>query len=134
MNQQEAMMDVQEIARQAEQIEQHCGFLDQQAEELEKFKLNLDGFNGEIGSKMMSSFGKGVFIETELKSNNLLVEVGAGIIVRKDKEEVLGILAHQINSLKVSRAYFGEQFEILTSELQKKMSLLDNSMQSASKT
>lgn len=129
MEKNELMMEVQDLARQAEQIEQHVQFLDQQAEELMKFKINLDNFEGKVGSKLISSFGKGVFMETELKSNILFVEVGSGILVKKDKNEVSSILDQQIKVLRQSRNYFGEQFQVYTAELQKKMNSLENEMQ-----
>ena len=128
MNQQEMMMEMQDMAKQAEQIEQHCQFLEQQAGELEKFKKNLDDFDPRIGGKLLSSFGKGVFMETELKADKLLVEVGAGVLVRKTPQEVSEILNVQIKALLESREYFRQQFDLYSMELQKKMSVLEKEL------
>lgn len=128
MNQQEMMMEVQEMAQQAERIEQHVGFLGQQIEELEKFKSNLNRFDAKPGNKMLASFGKGVFMESELKSDKLFVEVGAGILVRKEAGEVSSILEQQIQSIITSREYFKQQFDMYTNELQNRMNTIDTEM------
>lgn len=129
MNKQELMMEVQEMARQTEQIEQHCEFLDQQINELAKFKDNLDKFDAKPKDSMLASLGKGVFMETELKSNSLFVEVGAGVLVRKTPKEVSDILSGQIGSLRESRLYFGEQFDGFRRELEIKMRSLEREME-----
>lgn len=133
MENQELMEQTSEMAQQAEQLEQHCQFLDQQIVEMDSFKSNLEKMDFQPKSKMLSSLGKGVFLETSLDSKDLFVEVGAGIILKKSPEEVISVVKHQIQALKQSREYFGEQLASITQNLEAMMSDLDGRMNSSQK-
>ncbi|MEK6926850.1 MAG: hypothetical protein AABX11_00305 [Nanoarchaeota archaeon] len=133
MENQELMQRTQEMAGHAEQLEQHCQFLDQQITEMENFHSNFENLDFQPKTKMLSSLGKGVFIETQLESNNIFVEVGAGVIIKKKPEEVSLVLEHQINALKQSREYFGEQLSLISTQLEKMMHDLDNRMNISSR-
>ncbi|MBI3334403.1 prefoldin subunit alpha [Candidatus Pacearchaeota archaeon] len=114
-----------QLHQQAEQFEQHLAFIDSQVSELEAFSKNLLVFKESNSPELLASLGKGIFTKTTLDSKELFVEVGAGIIVKKQPVEVLSIIDSQIINLRESRMLILEQLTEHTSKLQELMHLLE---------
>ena len=118
----------QNLERQSKEAEASLQFINQTIAELEDFKVALEDFkNSKPGSEIFSQLGNRVYAKTELKDNNVLVDVGAGVLVKKTPEEARKTVEEQLEKLKQAKVQVTEQLESyaqsfvgLMSELQKK--------------
>src|SRR3989344_8369868 len=88
---------------QYKESEGKINFVNQQLAELEQFNLALNSFKHSNEDKMLSSFGKGVYVKTKLESKDLFVEVGAGIVLKKNPDEMTKIIENQLLKLREIR-------------------------------
>ncbi len=86
-------------------------------EELEKVKK---------GEDIWSTLGSGAFVQSSLKdAGNVLVSVGAGVAIKKDREEAVAILKERIGELNE----LGEELIRLLSRHAEQTSLLETEVQ-----
>lgn len=111
--------------QQAEQIEQQVNFVDSQISELGAFQKNLLSLESSNEEDILASMGRGVFAKAKLSSRELLVEVGAGIIVKKMPSEISSLIESQIKSLQESRIFLLQQLNEQTRKLQQFMHQLE---------
>lgn len=105
------------------EAEQHLEFIENQISELSAFNNNLDNFSKSSEKQILSSLGKGVYVNTELKDKNLLVEIGKGIMINKSPENVQETVKGQIKKLSEARAYIQNQMDFYITSLN---SLINN--------
>ncbi len=99
------------------EAEQHLEFIENQISELSAFNSHLDSFSKSNEKKILSSIGKGVYVNTELKDKNLLVEVGKGIMINKSPESVQETVKGQIKKLSEAREYLQNQMDLYINSL-----------------
>lgn len=92
---QETIMRAQMIEQKVNEIEQNLEVVNEQINELENFKKSLDNFDKSNSGEMLASLGKGVFVKTEVKDKELLVNVGRDIYVNKSAKETMAVIAEQ---------------------------------------
>jgi len=80
---QELMFELEELNRQSKDNEERLRIVEQQILELKSFENNLEELENNENNEILASLGKGVFIKADLKEENLFVEVGSGILVKK---------------------------------------------------
>ena len=88
-------------------------FVEKELTELSRFSDNLGYLISSKDNIALSSLGKGVLIKTELKEKELFVDVGSGVIVRKEPEEVRNIIKDQIAKLAEERMRLIARAQIL---------------------
>ena len=116
MDQQEIIMQLSMLQQQAEQYEQKINMINQQINEFEALKLALD--NIEDKKEILANMGKGVFVNAELKSKELLVNIGNNIVVKKTAKETKEVIDKQINQLSEIKSQFLMQLEETNMQLQ----------------
>ena len=99
----EVFEEASHLQHHIEQITENLKYLESQIQELEDFLSNIDFFNKSQEKEMFSSLGKGVHVKSELKSKDLYIEVGAGVVVKKNSQEAKKIIESQIKKLKEAR-------------------------------
>src|SRR3989338_8724242 len=80
-----------------------ASFLEREISELGKFSDNLDYLSSSQENTILSSLGKGVLMKTEIKDRKLFVDVGSGVLVRKESGVIKVILEGQIEKFKEAR-------------------------------
>jgi len=100
---QELMIKASFLERQMREIENELEFVDREISELGKFSDNLDYLSSSQENTILSSLGKGVLMKTEIKDRKLFVDVGSGVLVRKESGEIKVILEGQIEKFKEAR-------------------------------
>lgn len=91
------MMQIQMLSEEAEKIEQHVQMLDQQANELQEIRKSIEGIKNTSGNQeILANLGKGIFVKAEVKSKELLINIGKETIVKKTPEETIGIIDNQL--------------------------------------
>lgn len=91
------------LERQMRELENELEFVDREISELSKFNDNLDYLSASQDNVILSSLGKGVLMKAEIKERKLFVDVGAGVLVRKEPEDIKKILKDQIGRLAEAR-------------------------------
>ncbi|MBS3090909.1 prefoldin subunit alpha [Candidatus Pacearchaeota archaeon] len=108
----EVILKAQMIEQQSNEIEQNLQLINQQLDELDKFKETLEDFDKKKSNEMLSLLGKGVYAKTETKEKDLFVGVGANIFVKKSPEETIKVIESQLSRLKEARIQLMERAEI----------------------
>lgn len=114
------------LEKQIHEFEEKLTFLDRQILDLEKFSEQLNYMNKEDSKEILSSLGRGVYLKANAESRDLLVEVGAGIIVKKTPEQVMQVLEDQIKKFKEARIHLSGQLEIYHKNLEETLSEMES--------
>ena len=117
MDKQEVLMRAQSIQQEYQQVNENLNYISNQIDELETFKESLSTLIKSESNEMLASIGRGVYAKSELKEKKLFVEIGAGIIIRKNPEQVKDIIESQVSKLKSIKANLRGRIEVLNSEM-----------------
>jgi len=102
------------VGQQLQQIEQQISTIDLQTKELTDLKDNLKELKNYSKKIIHTSIGAGIFLESELKNtDDVLLNVGAGVIIKKDTESAIKIIENQIEELKSIQSQMQSEFERL---------------------
>lgn len=115
-------------------IEERIGFIDKQVRELTEFLEHLSFIQETSETQLFSSLGKGLFLETSLRSKEIFVEAGAGVLIKKSLPEVQTIIRTQLESLSRMRSESQEQLTTLHGEFEQLVSKLESSSETKRKT
>jgi len=115
---QEIMMKAQQFDNRIKELHENLEFIDSQVSELDLFKSSIADFSKFEGNEIISSIGKGVHIPAEIKSKELLLEVGAGIVLKKTPEQALSIIDSQISRIKEARINILSEIDFCQTEFQ----------------
>ncbi|MAG37765.1 hypothetical protein CMI45_00035 [Candidatus Pacearchaeota archaeon] len=87
------------------ELQENLEFVDSQIIELEQFSGSIKAFGESVSKEkeIMASIGKGVHVPAEIKGSDLLVEVGAGIVLKKSPEQTLEVVNSQLARIKEAR-------------------------------
>ena len=124
---QQMLMKASMLQQQSQEIEQNLALINNQITEMDNFEQSLSVLEKTKEKEMLSSLGKGVYVETELKGKDLFVEVGSGVIVKKTPEETRKIIESQIIKLKEAQSQLQAQLEMFHQEFQSMVSELESS-------
>ena len=93
MENQEYIMKLSMLQEEAKKLEEQMNIVNNQAGEFEILKMSLNNLNhGEI----LAGLGKGLYVKSEIKEKELFVSVGAGVVVKKSKDETEKIIDSQL--------------------------------------
>ena len=118
-NQQELMFKLQMYEQQMQNIQQQIGAIEEAIIDLEKLKLGLNDLAGKTGQEILAPLGRGIFVKTELLSEEFLVDIGGGNLVKKTIPETKKVLEEQIKKLSGLKEELQEALENLHKELEK---------------
>lgn len=117
---------VRELHQESEIIEERMSFIDQQVRELTDFIGYLRTFEHAEHPEVLASLGKGVFIETSLRGKTLLVDVGAGVLVKKNVSEVRAVITQQLEGLHGLRTEAQQRLLSLKAQFEQLVRALPN--------
>ena len=116
----------QELHKESEALEERRAFVEQHFNELSLFNKQLDSMD-KPNNEILASLGKGVFVKAEVKTRDFFVDVGSGIIIKKQLMDVQKIIQEQINGLENLKAETNnrllelqQEFEVLIRNVQNK--------------
>ena len=95
-------MQLQMITGQLSQLHEQFRMVDSQLAELENIKNSVDELQDiKTGSEMFAPISNGIFVKSKLQDNeNFIVNMGGGITISKDHNQLRGFLDKQSNDLK----------------------------------
>ena len=115
---QNIMLQATQFQKQYEELSQHLEIINQQIEELEQFGKQLSSMNGAKGKELLAPVGKGVYVRTELKDEKLLVQVGAGVILKKTPEQTIETIKGQLKRLLELKVQYSTKLDQIQDQLQ----------------
>jgi prefoldin alpha subunit len=122
---QETLMKANFLQKESQEMEQRLEMVENQIIEFEQFHQSLKELEKSNEKEIFSSLGKGVHLPAEIKSKELLVEVGQGYLVKKKPEEVLETIEDQTKRLKEARMQMRTRIEIYNSALHEIVSQIE---------
>lgn len=128
---QELIFKASFMEKEANETQNEIEFVEKEIAELEKFSENLGFFANSSDKTMIASLGKGVLVKTQVTDKKLFVEVGSGIIVRKDAKEVIKVIKEQIARLNEARVRLVAKMGIIQNRLQELLLEIERSQQTA---
>ena len=123
---QQKYIELQILNQQIKKIQEQFMLLQQQLAELTSLELSLAEMKDvKKDSEVFSSLGSGIFVNSKLSATeNVLVNVGAGVLVTKTVDEAVNLVKTQINNINQSQETIKEELtkavmysEQLTQEL-----------------
>jgi len=104
--------------QQIQQIQQQIQAVEKGKIELKSLKIGLGGLVGSKDKEVLAPVGRGIFSETKLTSEKMLVDVGGGNFVKKTIPETQEIIEKQIKKLEEVKIELEENLQKLLEELQ----------------
>jgi len=116
----ERYMMLQLISGQMQEIQKEIAAMEEKASDVAGLKNNLKCLaESKAGSKSFSSLGLGTYVESEIKNTEtVLVNVGAGVFVKKTAKEAEEIIGKQISQLDSINAQLTENLTMLAARAQ----------------
>ena len=86
-NQQEILFKFSMYEQQIKQLQQQMQAVEQGIIELSSLNLGLDELVGNTGKEIRAPIGRGIFVDAKLNSEELIVDIGRGNLVKKSIPE-----------------------------------------------
>lgn len=99
------------LEQQSQELTENISVLSNQINQLQKLNLNLGALKTP-GQDLLSPLGSGVYLKTSLRDENVLVNVGAGILIKKSPMEAKSMIENQIKSMHEAKLQLTGQLEI----------------------
>jgi prefoldin alpha subunit len=114
---QQAIMQATMLEQQSREIEQNLELVETQITELNQMLETLFSLDKSNENSLYSSLGKGIFLKTALEDKKLLVQVGAGIAVKKTPQEARKTIEEQITRFQEAKTHLSSQRELVHNQL-----------------
>jgi len=121
MEQQEYFLKVQMLGQEAEKVEQQIQMIDQQISELNAVRESLESLKKDKNKEILANLGKGIFIKAVIKEEDLFVNVGKEIILKKSFDETLQVIEAQNAKMISGKQELIERIQQLQEEMQEIM-------------
>ncbi len=122
------MMQATQMQREYEELSQHLEIINQQIQELEQFGKQLTTMNGAKGKELLAPVGKGVYAKTSLVEEKLLVQVGAGVMVKKTPDETRETIKGQLKRLLELKVQYSAKLDQIQNQLQQMVMQMESSI------
>lgn len=123
---QEILFKASKLEKRHQEIQESIDYVDSQILELEQFLQSVREFSSFSGKEMISSIGKGVHVKTSLAEKDFLVEVGAGVVLKKTPEQTTEIIQNQLSRIKSARINMLSEMDNIRAEFQSLISNIED--------
>ena len=96
---QEKLIQLQMIEQEASQLEQQLQIVEQHISDMQKIGVGLNEIESAEGNEILANIGKGIYIPAQIKSKELIVEIGSKNFVKKTIPETKKIIDEQLKKL-----------------------------------
>lgn len=118
MNEQELFMQAQMLEQELQRVAQHRKAIEEELQQTELFNAQMKDLPNAKDKMLLAPLGRGVFAKTQMKTGNLLVQVGAGFVVERELKEVTELMARNVLQLKNAFMQLQTQEEFYVSQMQ----------------
>ena len=127
--QKELIFKLSMFEQQIMQLQQQIESVGKGIDELNSLSFGLDDIDKSAGKEILSQLGKGVFVRSNLTSNELIVDIGHGNFVKKGIPETKGIIREQTEKLMDVRKELESSIEKVNKEASKALEEFRKSQQ-----
>ena len=114
------IIQLQMIEQEANQLEQQLKLVEQHIFDMQKLTEGLNELETSDKKEILANIGKGIYIPAEIKSKELIVEIGNKILVKKSIPETKNIIDEQLKRL----IEFKQQIIEKIGEMQEEMNMM----------
>ena len=125
MAKEELLLRLSLLEQEGDQLEEQLKAVDKKIAELEIFKRELSELKENKEKGILAHIGEGIFIEGEIKSKEVLVNIGNKIVIKKKIPEAQEIIEKQINRFKEIKKELIKQIEKINLELMRLVEEVD---------
>ena len=118
-NQQELIFKLSMFEQQIQQMQQQIQAVEQNILELQNLSEGLNEIKGSKDKNIKAMIGRGIFIESKITSEDLLVDVGGRNFVRKKIPETQELINEQVEKLKEAKESLNNSIEEISNEAEK---------------
>ena len=116
---QEQIIQIQMLEQEASQLNEQLNLVEQNINEMTELKVSLDEIdNVKKGEEMRIDIGKKIYLPVEVKSKDLIVEVGKGNFVKKNIKDTKEVIELQVKRLRSGKEQIMSRLEELQMEMQ----------------
>lgn len=119
--QQEIFFKLNMFEQQIHQIHEQIEAVENGINDLGALNFGLDELKGSVGKEMLSPLGRGIFVKGEIKSEDLIVDIGGKNFVKKNILETKQIIEDQIKKLIAIKNELNDNLEKIGEEMTKTM-------------
>ncbi len=112
------IMRAQHYYEQSQQAEEQLVQVQEQLRHLGEFQKSLTLFEKPAHKEIFAALGRGIFFPAEIKGNEMLVDVGAGVFVKKTVAQAHILVEKQIKRLHELKQTLQSLIDSLTVELE----------------
>lgn len=116
---QELMLKLGMFEQQIRQLQQQLQAVEQGIAEISSLNLGLDELKGKKGEELFAPIGRGIFAKANLASEELIVDIGGGNLVKKSIPETKELIELQIKKLGEVKKELEDALEKLGEEINK---------------
>ena len=120
-NQQELIFKLSIFEQQIRQLQQQISAVDEGIVELETLDFGMDELKTSKGKEILAPVGRGIFIKAKVESEDLTVDVGQRIFVKKSVSETQETIKKQVERLKEAREELDRNLEEIGKEVERVM-------------
>jgi len=117
--QQEVMFKLSIFEQQIRQLQEQHQAVEQAIAETNSLTHSLEDLKDSKGKEIFASIGKGIFVRGEVKSEDLIVDVGGKRFVNKSIPETQELIKKQVKKLDEIKIEIEENLEKINEELTK---------------
>ena len=120
-DQQELMFRFQMFEQQIQQLGQQLDAVEQGIIEMTSLNIGLNDLVGGKNKEIMAPVGRGIFAQAKLLSDELLVDIGEGKLVKKSIPDTQKLIEEQVKKLGQAKIELNNAMEQINEELTKTM-------------
>jgi prefoldin alpha subunit len=107
--------------QQIKQIQQQLEIIERNILDMNSLEIGLDEFREGEGKEVLSQIGKNIFAKTKLISDELIVNIGDGNLVKKSIEDTKKLIGEQTKKLERIRDELNSALEEINKEMSRMM-------------
>ncbi|MBI4116682.1 prefoldin subunit alpha [Candidatus Pacearchaeota archaeon] len=120
-NNQELIFKLSIFEQQIRQLQQQISAVDEGIIELETLDFGIDELKTSKGKEILAPVGRGIFIKAKVESEDLTVDVGGRVFVKKSVEDTQETIKKQIEKLKEVKDELNKNLEEIGKEVERVM-------------
>lgn len=118
-NHQELLFKLGAFEQQIRQIQEQIQAVEQGISELSSLNLGLNEIIGSKGKEILAPIGRGIFVKSQVLSEDLTVDIGRKNFVKKSVPETQKTIKKQIKKLEEAKKDLNRSLEEVSKEVEK---------------
>lgn len=120
--QQEMMYKLQMYDQHMQNLQKQLQAVEQGTKEITQISQGLEDLKGSSGKEILAPIGRGIYAKVKLLSEDLIVDIGEGNMVKKSIDDTKKIISEQVEKLNGVKKELNENMGQIQQELQKMLS------------